>query len=155
MGLGVISIFYCCCWSYRKIDHGSSTLFAMQWNFSEVSTSRHFGFSPPCEWTLEPSLLQHSHEPLRFSEIVGSCRKSSVACRGPSDLRTQLSPNCLQTSYIFQPTHSRLLSPCKHSPTIKKLTLMVMEDPCQSLTAINQSWGCRTNMCSQGENIHQ
>ena len=62
-------------------------------------------------------------------------------------------PNCLQTSHTFQPTRSRLLSLCRHSPTVKKLALIVMEEPCQSLTAINQSWGCRAIMCSQGANI--
>lgn len=74
MGLDVISISYCCWWSYRKIDHSSFSLLALQWNFSEVPAGRHFGFSPPCEWTLEPSLLYGSHDPLRFSEIFGSLR---------------------------------------------------------------------------------
>ena len=56
LGLGMIFIFYCCSWSNRKINHVSFFLSGVQWNFSEVPTSRHFGFSPPCEWPLEPSL---------------------------------------------------------------------------------------------------
>lgn len=40
---------------------------------------------------------------------------------------TDKEPNCLQTSHTFQPTHSRLLSLCKHSPTIKELALMLIE----------------------------